>query len=131
MTDAKQVIARTLKADEELRDMLPNRKSIYPAGMLTGKGPWPAITIQEGPTVRNGEFLNVNEFYIRVYDEKPNGTIYIGKIGDRILELLDRAELELLRGRFIRCRFQDSLGELDDPSLDKNFVQYRYRIMSV
>lgn len=131
MTTAKAVIASILKGDEELRDMLPNRKSIYPAGLLRGDSKYPAITIQAGPVVRDGEFKNINEFYVRVYDVEENGTIYIDKIGYRILQLLDRTEFEIERGRFIKSRFQDSLGELSDPSLDKHFIQYRYRITSV
>lgn len=131
MTNGKAVIAKILKTDEELRDLLPNRKSIVPAGMLTGESKWPAITIQEGPIVRDGSYKLITEYYIRVYDEKRNGSIFIDKIGYRIHQLLDDQQLELERGRFITCRFQDSLGELDDPTLNKNFIQYRYRIESV
>ena len=131
MTDVKEIIARILKGDQELRDLIGNRTSIVPAGLLTGKHKFPAITVQEGPIVRDGEFMNINEFYIRVYDEKKNGTIYIAPIGYRIMQLLDKCEMELKRGRFIKAAYMDSIGEYDDPSLNKNFVQYRYRINTV
>lgn len=131
MTDAKAQIAKILKDDDDLRDLLGNRQSIVPAGNLTGTTKFPAVTIQEGPVVRDGEHKTINEFYIRAYDEKGKGTINIDRIGWRIHELLDRAEIPLTRGRFIKCRYNDSLGEMDDPQLNKNFVQYRYRIQTV
>lgn len=131
MTDAKAVIKDVLLADQVLREMLPNRKSIYPMGKISGESKMPAIMMQDGPIVNLEENLLQNEIYIRVYDEPELGTININPIGQRIFDLIHQKRLPLENGQFIKCKFYNTTGELEDQSLHRRFVEYQYRILSI
>lgn len=131
MTDAKAVVSDILKADPIIRDIIANRKSIVPAGRLTGKSKYPAITIQGGPIVRREEYTDIVNIYIRAYDDPVNSTIYIDKIGNRLKQLLDHQTLELEQGVFVKCTFDSSLAELEDQALHKTFIEYHYTIATL
>ncbi len=131
MTTSKQSLYEILKADTTLRDMLGNNKSIVAAGLATGQTKTPFITLQEGPVVRVGDNLLREEYYVRVYDKKENASIYLNKIGTRIHQLLDKAEFSPVRGRVVTCRFESSLGELEDQALSLNFIEYQYQVLSI
>lgn len=131
MTDAKAAIKDILIEDQELRDMLPNRKSIYPMGLIKGDSKMPAIMLQDGPIINQDENLMQNEVYIRVYDEPQMGTININPIQKRIFDLLHRKEIPVEGGRFIKCKFYNTSGELEDPTLSRRFVESRYRILTI
>lgn len=131
MTNAQANIADILRSDPTIRDLIASRKAIVPAGKLTGKSKYPAITIQEGGTVRQGSHLNISSYYIRVYDDMQWDAIRINEIGYRINKLLDHIEMELDRGRFISLSFERSLPFLEDQSLHKNYIEYQYKVESV
>lgn len=131
MTDAKAVVKDILIDDAELRDMLPNRKSIYPMGLVQADGKFPCIMLADGPIVNQDENLMQNEIYIRVYDDPALGTININPIQQRIFKLLHGVQMEIEGGRFIKSKFNNTSGELEDPSLSKRFVESRYRIFTI
>lgn len=131
MTDAKAVVKDILIDDVEIRDMLPNRKSIYPMGHITGESKMPCIMLADGPIVNQDENLMQNEIYIRVYDDPALGTININPIQQRIFKLLHGVQLEIEGGRFIKSKFSNTSGELEDQSLSKRFVESRYRIFTI
>jgi len=131
MTDAKAVIKDFLIEDSVIRELLPNRKSIYPMGKLVGDSKMPAVMLQDGPIINIDENLMQNDIYIRIYDDPEMGTINIYEIGNRIFEILHNKRLPLEHGQFIKCKFNNTTGELEDQSLHKRFVEYQYRILSI
>lgn len=131
MTDAKAVVLDILRNDETLRNMLPNRNSFYRMGQLNGDSRLPAITFQDGPSVNLEENLFQSELYLRIYDDPLNGTINITPIGRRIMELLHQKQLNFEEGRFIKCKLNNTLGELEDQAIHKVFVEYQYRFLVI
>ena len=131
MNDAKATIKDILQSDQVIRDLLPNGKSFYIMGALRGDSKLPALTFQDGPTISVGDRLFRTEIYVRVYDEPANGTINIHKIGSRMVELLHLKTMDLGMGRFIECRLNNTLGELDDQALGKRFVEYQFRVATI
>lgn len=131
MTDAKAAIKDIFIEDPVLRDLLPNRKSIFPMGLISTETKMPAIMLADGPIVNVEENLLQNEIYIRVYDEPALGTININVIQSRIFTLLHKVQIPIEGGRFIKCKFYVTTGELEDQSLGRRFVESRYRILTI
>lgn len=131
MIDAKAAVLDILKGDTQLRDMLPNGKSFYRMGQIKGDTKLPAISFQTGPSVLLEENLYLNELYIRVYDEPEFGTMNIAPIGKRMHELLHKQQFPLDDGVFVKCKLNNTLGELEDQAIHKTFTEYQYRIYSI
>lgn len=131
MIDGKATIREVLMADEVLRELLPNRKVFLKTGDLNGETKMPAITFRDGPSVNMDQRLFQHEIYVRIYDDSQNGTINISQIGRRIVELIHLADLPLRDGRFIQCKLNNTLGELEDPNIRKTFVEYQFRILAL
>lgn len=131
MIDGKATIREVLMADDILRDLLPNRKSFLKVGDLNGETKMPALTFRDGPTVNLDQRLFQHEIYVRIYDEPQNGTINISEIGRRLVQLIHLQELPLTDGRFIQCKLNNTLGELEDPTIRKTFVEYQFRILAI
>lgn len=131
MIDGKATIRDVLMADDLLRDMLPSRKSFLKVGDLNGETTLPALTFREGPIVSMDQRLYQHEIYVRIYDEPQNGTINISPIGKRMYDLLHLKDLPLIDGRFVKCKLNNTLGELEDPNIHKTFVEYQFRILAL
>jgi hypothetical protein len=131
MTDTKAAVLDILKADSTLKNMLPNNRSFYRMGKIPGDAKLPAIMMRDGPSVNLDERLFRNELYIRIYDEPEMGTIRITPIGIRIKELLHLQNFQLKQGEFIKCKLNNTLGELEDQAYHKTFVEHQYRISSI
>lgn len=131
MIDAKAPILDILKNDDILKDMLPNNKSFKKMGDLDGETKLPVITFQLGPSVNLDENLFQNDLYLRVYDEPKMGTINISKIGKRIKDLLHKKEIPLNDGVFVKCKLNNTIGELEDQAFHKTFIEYQYRIFAI
>ncbi len=131
MIDGKATIRDVLMEDAIIRDLLPNRKSFIKVGDMTGETKVPVITFRDGPSVNLEERLFQHEVYIRIYDEPKNGTINISAIGRRIVELIHLQVLPLEDGQFIKCKLNNTLGELEDPAYNKTFVEYQFRILAI
>lgn len=131
MIDAKAAVLDILRQDSTLRDMLPNAKSFYRMGQINGETKLPAISFQTGPSVLIEENLYLNELYLRVYDEPEMGTMNISPIGQRIKALLHQQRFSLDDGVFVKCKLNNTLGELEDQAIHKTFVEYQYRIYSI
>lgn len=131
MFDAKATIRDILKADSIMRDLLPNGKSFIKAGDMNGSHKMPVLTFRDGPLVNLEERLFQHEVYVRVYDDPKNGTININAIGKRMADLLNLQELPLQDGRFVKCKLNNTLGELEDPAYNKTFVEYQFRVLAL
>lgn len=129
--DAKATIREVLLADEQLRELLPNRKSFLKVSDMSGDVKTPCITFRDGPTVNLDENLMEHNVYMRIYDHPENGTININDIAIRIKELIHLKELPLRDGRFVKCKFVSTLGELEDPAYGLTFVQYQYKVLGI
>ena len=131
MIDGKATIREILMADSTIRNLFPNGKVFLKAGDLNGETKMPAMTFREGPTVNLEERLFQHEIYIRVYDEPQMGTINISAVGRRMVELLHLQNLPLHDGQFVKCKLNNTLGELEDPNIKKTFVEYQFRILAI
>lgn len=143
MTTFVSDVAKVLKADTKLMNMLPANKpysgdgaaarkySIIPAGNASGKTVTPFITLQAGS--RNAVDENaVNELiYIRVYDKEQYGVAHIAKILDRVKTLLHNKPLALDRGIEVKIKYEGGLAELRDDSVQAHFVEDQYRLLSL
>ena len=118
-------------ADATIRNIFPNGKVFLKAGDLNGETKMPAMTFREGPTVNMDERLFQHEVYIRVYDEPQMGTINISAVGRRMVELLHLQNIPLHDGQFVKCKLNNTLGELEDPNIKKTFVEYQFRILAI
>lgn len=131
MIDGKATIREILMADTIIRDLFPNGKVFLKPGDLNGETKMPAMTFRDGPIVNLDERLFQHEVYIRVYDEPQMGTINISAVGRRMRDLLHLQTLPLQDGTFIKCKLNNTLGELEDPNIKKTFVEYQFRILSI
>lgn len=131
MNDAKAKIREILMADEAIRDVVPNNKVFYKMGDVKADGKFPALMFQDGPIVNLEMFSFRQDIYVRVYDEPANGTINIHKIGRRIKALLHLQEFTLEGDVLVESRLNNTLGELEDQALGKNFIEYQLRITTL
>lgn len=131
MNDAKATIRDILMGDDIIRDLLPNNKVFYKMGEVKPDGKFPALMFQDGPIVNLEHFSFRQDIYVRVYDEPQNGTIYINKIGNRMRKLLHLQQFTIEDDVMVECRLNNTLGELEDQTIGKNFVEYQFRITTI
>jgi hypothetical protein len=104
--------------------------SIVPAGQISGKFNTPFVSLQEGNLTLISEKLKDESFYVRCYNDINKTGVAINNILDRIIELLDRVELNIVdeKHRFVKIKWESRLPLLVDEGFNLNFREDRYRL---
>lgn len=142
MKDEKDKIYQRLVADSTLTNLLaantpfynPNgasakTNSIIPAGKATGETNGPFVTIQNGNETKLGTKLYDLFVYIRVYDSTQKSYTQIQAILERIKVLLDGYEFSFNSSALVQAKYDNTVSETVDESLNMNFQESRYRLL--
>lgn len=142
MKDEKDKIYQLLVADSTLTNLLALNKpfynpsgtaaktnSIFPAGKATGETVGPFVTIQVGNETKLGTTIYDLFIYIRAYDSIQKSYTKIQTILERVKVLLDGHSFTFSSSVLVQAKYDNTVSETVDESLNMNFQESRYRLL--